>query len=340
VQNIKAAMARFDKKKKNVKENVKKNVNDDDGMDDGDEAAAAVFNYRWLPFMLNPSTPQEGMTIQDYMRMKGYHPDFYPRAHQRLVKMGKEAGVLFNQQGKGNGNTVVNTLNSIRLIDYAQATLPNHEANRFVEAVVWAHHVHGKDISDPVQLTEIGVEFGLKGPPLLAFIEDPKARAPVPGSDKAKAAIAGGQVEVPSLTCAGDGAEEDGTCNPQADHHHQQQQQQLQRSGGGSYQVATNDTFVEVGDAHSVVLRDLQAKRDLGIHAVPHIELWRDVRKGPHGVDCAVQWPSKRRSWIGVAGGPKGVFGDAIVISGAMPMEHFLAAFGELASMSVVLEEY
>lgn len=296
-----------------------------------------AFNYRWLPFMLNPSTPQEGMTIQEYMRMKGYHPEFYPRVHRRLVKMGKEAGVVFNQRGKGNGNTVVNTLNSIRLIDYAQATLPNHEANRFVEAVVWAHHVHGKDISDPVQLTEIGVEFGLKGPPLLAFIEDPEAHAPVPGSDQAKMAIAGGsQNEVRKLTCGG--AEEDGTCDPQAKDLLEMQQAR-QQPDESSYQLVTNDTFAGVGDAHSVVLRDLHAKRDLGIHAVPHIELWRDVRKGPHGVDCKVRTLSKRRKWIGAAGGPKGVFGDAIVISGAMPTAHFEAAFGELASMSVVLEE-
>ena len=285
-----------------------------------------VFNYRWLPFMLNPSTPKEGMTIQDYMRMKGYHPDFYPRVHKRLVKMGREAGVIFNQKGKGNGNTVVNTLNSIRLIDYAQATLPNDEANRFVEAVVWAHHVHGKDISDPEQLKEIGVEFGLKGAPLLDFIKDPKAHAPVPGSEQAKAAIAGGK-EFPLLTC--DGGNENGTCDGE--------QGRLQRKPDS--QLATEGTLERVGDAHSVVLRDLHAKRSLEIHAVPHIELWRDVHKAEHGVDCQVPWPASRRHWIGARDGVTGLFGDAIVISGAMPVEHFLAAFGELAGMHVVLEE-
>ena len=296
----------------------------------------AVFNYRWLPFLLNPDTPEEGMTIETYMRQKGYHPDFYPRVRKRLLKMGREAGIVFNQKGKGNGNTVINTLNSIRLIDYAQATLPNSEANKFVEAVVWAHHVHGKDISDPKQLTEIGIEFGLKGPPLLEFIENPEAHAPIPGSDEARAAIAGGEETPAALTCAG----EEGTCGNDAS---ENSMEVLDRNKIiGSRQLATNDTFLQVGDAHSVILRDLQAKRDLGIHAVPHIELWRDVKRGPHRVDCKVRWPTAgQRHWIGrPVGGVSGLYGDAIVISGAMPTEYFLKAFGELVSMSVELEDF
>ena len=277
--------------------------------------------------MLNPSTPQEGMTIQDYMSMKGYHPDFYPRAHKRLVKMGKKAGVIFNQKGKGNGNTVVNTLNSIRLIDYAQATLPNDKANEFVEAVVWAHHVHGKDISDPKQLADIGIEFGLKGPPLLEFIQNSSAFAPVPGSEEALQAIEGGE-KTALLECKSEG---EGTCDKEGIDLALSSRPDME-----NMQLATDETFNRVGDAHSVVLRDLKAKRDLGIHAVPHIELWRDVRPGVNGVECKLNW-RKHRHWI-VPNGVTGLFGDAIVISGAMPVEHFLAAFGELASMPVALE--
>jgi hypothetical protein len=33
--------------------------------------SAVEFTYRWLPYMLNPDTPKEGMTITDYMKQKG-----------------------------------------------------------------------------------------------------------------------------------------------------------------------------------------------------------------------------------------------------------------------------
>ena len=281
------------------------------------------FRYRWLPYLLNPSTPASGMTIKDYMKMKGYHPDHYPQVHKRLVKMGKEAGVDFNQQGKGNGNTIVNTLDSLRLIDYAQATLPNNEANRFVEAVVWAHHVHGKDISNPNQLKEIGMQFGLKGPPLLRFLKDSSSFAPVPGSIEAMSALASVQ-QTASLTC--------GKIKNQVE-------PSSQTSKFDHLQMSTNETFAKIGSAHSVHVRDREAKKS-GIHSVPHIEVWRDVKSGKLGTDCRIAIPAKTY-WINGSAGLQrvsGLYHDPIKISGAVPVDHFLQSFLELASMSVVLE--
>jgi hypothetical protein len=296
----------------------------------------AKFRYRWLPFLLNPSTPEAGMSIQDYLQMKGWHPDRYPQVKQRLDRMGKEAGVIFNAKGKGNGNTVINTLDSIRLIDYAQATLPNDEANTFVEAVVWAHHVDGKDISDHEQLSQIGVDFGLLHDPLLTFLKDSTAFAPVPGSKEAMAAIADTAI-ADLLTCGND---KDKTCGN--DNREELEENTAITTGKAhnpeEMQLSTNETFNKIGDAHSVKLRDLEAKRN-GIHAVPHIEIWRETSPGEHGKDCKVASPSRKQFITTKKGGVTGLFKDAVVISGAMPVEHFLAAFKELASMSVVLEE-
>ena len=56
--------------------------------------------------------------------------------------------------------------------------------------------------------------------------------------------------------------------------------------------LRVQETFSRrVGDAHSVRLRDLAAKRS-GIRAVPHIELWRDFHpRFAGGVDCRVAPP-------------------------------------------------
>lgn len=287
------------------------------------------FRYRWLPFLLNPNTPKEGMTIQDYMRQKGYHPDHYPQVHKRLIKMGRDSGIEFNAKGKGNGNMVVNTLDSLRLIDFAQATLPTDQANKLVEAVVFAHHVHGKDISDHVQLSKIGAKFGLQQDAVQKFIEDPTAFAPQPGTPEALEAIAGGPA-VPVLTCDGENAGEspNGECKPDAD-------VLVATTTTHEQSLATDDTFKKVGDKHSVLLRDLQAKRS-GIHAVPHIELWRDfeLRDGDVGVDCRVNDGGATRAtryWIGKKGSSiTGKKEAPIVIEGANPVESFYAAFLEL----------
>ena len=139
---------------------------------------------------------------------RSYPPDFYPRIHKRLVAMGKEAGIAFKHDASGRGGKlVVNTLNSLRLIDYAQSALPVGAANELVEAVIFAHHVHGIDISDAQQLAALGAGFGLKEEPLHAFIADPEAFAPKPGSVEAKAAIAPPPKAAPALlTCGDDGA--------------------------------------------------------------------------------------------------------------------------------------
>ena len=52
-------------------------------------------------------------------------------------------------------------IDSLRLIDFAQATLHPTKVNELVETVIWAHHVHGKDVSDGDELAKIGASFGL-----------------------------------------------------------------------------------------------------------------------------------------------------------------------------------
>ena len=283
------------------------------------------FRYRWLPFLLKPDTPKEGMSIEEYMKQKGWPPHKYPQVKKRLYAMGKEAGIVFNPKGKGNGNMVVNTLDSLRLIDYAQATLPMQEANKLVEAVVFAHHVHGLDISDHGQLSDIASSFGLLHDKVHAFISNPEAHAPQPGTREALEAIGG--TALTQLTC---GAGKDDTCDPAS----LEALTALQRleSSPDTRALATEGTFQQVGSTHSILLRDVQAKRDRNIHAVPHIELWRDFEStGTHGFDCPFVGQKPRFHFIRES--VTGTSRSPIVIEGAEPVRNFLQAFRELSSL-------
>jgi len=255
---------------------------------------------------------------------------------QRLYALGKQSGVEFNHEAKHNGGKlVVNMVNALRLIDFAQATLHPTQVNELVEAVIWAHHVHGKDVSNSDELVRIGATFGLGSRHVKEFIADPNAFAPAPGSPAALAAVAEGLAALAS-SC---NATEQGTCSNTEP-----------ANGTAAAAVATlsslpatpSATAVSragqgsgpVGDARSVLLRDRVAKTERGIHAVPHIELYRDTEHGTVGIDCQAP-PVTRTQWIKPGSAITGLSDGPIVIEGANPVASFLGAFRELASVSI-----
>ena len=104
---------------------------------------------------------------------------------------------------------MVNMIDSLRLIDFAQATLHPTKVNELVETVIWAHHVNGKDVSDTHELASIAAQFGIGYDSVTRFIGDKSAKAPVPGSVEAVEAVAEGEAALAAL-CASDG---NGTCS-------------------------------------------------------------------------------------------------------------------------------
>lgn len=292
-----------------------------------DMGGTALFQYRWLPYLLNPDTPPGGITIDDYMRQKGYPKDFYPKVKQRLYALGKQSGIEFNHEAKHNGGKlVVNMVNALRLIDFAQATLHPTQVNELVEAVIWAHHVHGKDVSDSDELVQIGAAFGLGSHHVKEFIADPDAFAPAPGSPEALAAVAEGMAALASCNATEDNATEHDICIAASS---------VAAPPSSALAISRTDEGTgPVGDARSVRVRDQAAKRERGIHAVPHIELWRDTEHGTVGVDC--QGPLVTRpQWIKPGGAITGLSDGPIVIEGANPTSSFLGAFRELASIAI-----
>lgn len=292
-----------------------------------DMGGTALFQYRWLPYLLNPDTPAGGMTIDDYMAQKGYPKDFYPKVKQRLYALGKQSGIEFDHEARHNGGKlVVNMVNALRLIDFAQATLHPTQVNELVEAVIWAHHVHGKDVSDSNELVQIGAAFGLSSHRIKEFIADPHALAPAPGSPEALAAVAEGMAALASCNATQDNATEHATCVAASS--------SVTPPPSALAVSRTGEGTEPVGDARSVRVRDQAAKRERGIHAVPHIELWRDTDHGTVGVDCQAPLVT-RPQWIRPGSATTGLAGGPIVIEGANPAASFLAAFRELASITI-----
>jgi predicted DsbA family dithiol-disulfide isomerase len=72
------------------------------------------FKVKWLPFFLNPQLPQEGMDKMDMYRRK-FGSRNMDSMVERMKQIGAQEGIRFSYGGK-----VANTLNSHRLIDFAE----------------------------------------------------------------------------------------------------------------------------------------------------------------------------------------------------------------------------
>ena len=84
--------------------------------------------------------------------------------------------------------------------------------NELAEALIWAHHVHGRDVSKTHELAAIGARFGIGFGHLQRFIASPTALAPERGSPQALAAIAEGTAALAAAVAAGTCADgENGT---------------------------------------------------------------------------------------------------------------------------------
>jgi len=70
------------------------------------------FEVKWLPFFLNPALPTEPLNkMEYYMKKFGQR---VPSMIENLKKIGEHEGIKFSY-----GGTICNTLNSHRLIEYA-----------------------------------------------------------------------------------------------------------------------------------------------------------------------------------------------------------------------------
>lgn len=107
------------------------------------------FQIRWLPFMLNPAMPAEGMDRRTYLEDKFGGKDGAITAYAPVVQHGEKAGLELNLD---KIKTTPNTVNAHRLIHWAGL---EERQTAVVSRLFTAYFVDGRDIGDSEVLADI-----------------------------------------------------------------------------------------------------------------------------------------------------------------------------------------
>jgi len=127
-----------------------------------------VPEIRWRPFFLDPTVPREGKPRVDYITGKFGSLERIKPAHERLVGLGKEAGIDFHFT---DIEKQPNTLDAHRLINWASA---QGKADAVVENLFADFFVNGANLTDRSVLADIGGRAGLDRKTVLADLESDK----------------------------------------------------------------------------------------------------------------------------------------------------------------------
>ena len=112
----------------------------------------------WKSFQLQPDTSTDPArnALQHLAERKGWSMDFAHQAAADISARAKDVGLTFNY----DRTVVANTFDAHRLVHYA-ATLGKGDA--MTEQLFKAYFTDGRNISDPVFLTDLAVGVGLPG---------------------------------------------------------------------------------------------------------------------------------------------------------------------------------
>lgn len=123
-----------------------------------------VPRIRWLPYFLNPDTPQEGEPYRPFLERKFGGPEKLAQIQDHIAEAGRTAGIEFAFE-----RIVIraNTLRAHRLIHRAQKT---GSADAFVERLFAAHFQQGMNIGDIEVLARLAGESGQDAAAALAYL--------------------------------------------------------------------------------------------------------------------------------------------------------------------------
>lgn len=139
-----------------------------------DKALAAVHGPRvvtWYPFQINPTLPEQGIPLEEYIARTFGDPRKIQPAIDELVRTGKEQGIEFRFDRITH---VPNTLNAHRLMNLAEQQ--SADASLVAEKILAGFFTRGLDISDIDVLADIGVEAGLGAGEVRAMLTDVRSR--------------------------------------------------------------------------------------------------------------------------------------------------------------------
>jgi predicted DsbA family dithiol-disulfide isomerase len=110
---------------------------------------------RWHPFELNPDLPAAGADRREYLQQKFGDPDRFRDAQQRLVELGRDAGIEYRFGAQAR---MPNTRASHALVHLA-----GEREAEVVEALFAAYFNAGRDVGDLDVLAAVAADAGLDG---------------------------------------------------------------------------------------------------------------------------------------------------------------------------------
>lgn len=123
-----------------------------------DESERPEVRVRWLPFMLNPNLPIEGVDRKQYYRAK-FGPDaMIERMTSHLVQAGREDGIHFSFAER-----LPNTIRGHRVLAYAEHHYPDDwsKQDRLSRIIFHKYFEEGLDVGSPKILADATAEAGV-----------------------------------------------------------------------------------------------------------------------------------------------------------------------------------
>ena len=114
------------------------------------------FVRSWQPFQLNPTMPAQGMSRADYLEAK-FGKDKAVKMHVQLLEIAQAEGIEFHPERVTHQP---NTRDAHRLLYWAGI---EHAQSAVMDAILRAHWIEGKNISQPEILSEIAQSCGMDG---------------------------------------------------------------------------------------------------------------------------------------------------------------------------------
>ena len=128
------------------------------------ERPDVVPTLRWLPYFLNPDTPEEGEPYRPFLERKFGGPEKLAQIWTQITEAGRTAGIEFAFE---RIEVRANTLRAHRLIHRAQKT---GNADALVERLFAAQFLNGENVGDAGVLARLAGECGEDEPAVLAYL--------------------------------------------------------------------------------------------------------------------------------------------------------------------------
>lgn len=145
------------------------------------ERPDVVPQIRWLPFFLDPDTPEAGEPYRPYLERKFGGPEKLALIWAQIGEAGRSAGIAFAFE---RIELRANTLKAHRLIHRAQA---RDDADALVERLFAAQFLRGENVGDAAVLARIAAECGDDVEAALAYLRsDEDAAAVRAGFERAR----------------------------------------------------------------------------------------------------------------------------------------------------------